>query len=510
MTTTDQAGLPEAGAAAATPGPAAPAAATTAAAPAPGRRPRRELAAATVGSVVEAYDWTIYGILAPYFAEALFPGTSPTAKLIAAYLGFALGFLVRPLGSVLIGRLTDTRGRRYGLTLTVGLIAAGSLFLAVVPGYASIGLAAPLLVVGARLVQGLSVGAENPSVAAYVTETAPAGRRYFYSAVSYGGVVLGSALSFIVMNVLLGVFGESGVEEGAWRFGFVFGGLLGLTALWIRRGAAESAVFTAAAGGAAQGAALPAAGQDKAPAAKAPAAKAPAAKAPAAKASAAKASAAKAQAARAPSPWPVLRAHLGRLAVVFAITSGATTAFYFVTVDFPSYAESAGAATKEETSAALLLGMVALLAAMLGGGRAADRFGALPVLRLGFAGLALGSVPLLLAMNAGRVPVPLVTVVLLSLLGLPLAVSNVFAGQLFPPAVRAVAVGLPTAAAISLFGGTFPVLAELLRSAGHNAWLPWWPALTAAAALAASWAVREHPGPEHPGPEHPVSVTPHA
>ncbi|MFF1414849.1 MFS transporter [Streptomyces sp. NPDC058289] len=438
------------------------------------------MAAATVGSVVEAYDWTIYGILAPYFAEALFPGTSPTAKLIAAYLGFALGFLVRPLGSVLIGRLTDTRGRRYGLTLTVGLIAAGSLFLAVVPGYASIGLAAPLLVVGARLVQGLSVGAENPSVAAYVTETAPAGRRYFYSAVSYGGVVLGSALSFIVMNVLLGVFGESGVEDGAWRFGFVFGGLLGLTALWIRRGAAESAVFTAAAGKAAQGAAPPAGAGEAAEAEAAPVVKAPAVKTP--------------------SPWPVLRAHLGRLAVVFAITSGATTAFYFVTVDFPSYAESAGAATKEETSAALLLGMVALLAAMLGGGKAADRFGALPVLRLGFAGLALGSVPLLLAMTSGRVPVPVVTVVLLFLLGLPLAVSNVFAGQLFPPAVRAVAVGLPTAAAISLFGGTFPMLAELLRSAGHNAWLPWWPALTAAAALAASWGVSEHP----------VSVTPHA
>ncbi|MFD6886113.1 MFS transporter [Streptomyces sp. NPDC059957] len=451
-------------------------AATTA--PAPARRPRRELAAATVGSVVEAYDWTIYGILAPYFAEALFPGTSPTAKLIAAYLGFALGFLVRPLGSVLIGRLTDTRGRRYGLTLTVGLIAAGSLFLAVIPGYAAIGLAAPLLVVGARLVQGLSVGAENPSVAAYVTETAPAGRRYFYSAVSYGGVVLGSALSFIVMTVLLGVFGESGVEDGAWRYGFAFGGLLGLTALWIRRGAAESGVFTAAAGKPADRATGEPAGK------------------------AAREAAAKA---KAPSPWPVLRAHLGRLAVVFAITSGATTTFYFVTVDFPSYAESAGAATKEETSAALLLGMVALLAAMLGGGKAADRFGALPVLRLGFAGLALGTVPLLLAMTSGQAPVPVVTVVLLFLLGLPLAVSNVFAGQLFPPAVRAVAVGLPTAVAISLFGGTFPMLAELLRSAGHNAWLPWWPALTAAAALAASWAVHEHPGREHP-----VSVTPHA
>ncbi|WP_188268901.1 MULTISPECIES: MFS transporter [unclassified Streptomyces] len=444
---------PEAG----TGSPAAPEAGTGAGSPAPAedaapaRRPRRELLAASVGSVVEAYDWTIYGILAPYFAEQLFPGSSPTARLIAAYLGFALGFLVRPLGSVVIGRLTDTRGRRFGLTLTVGLIAAGSLLLAVIPGHASIGLAAPILVVAARLVQGLSVGAENPSAAAYVTETAPGRSRYFYSAVSYGGVVLGSALSFLVLAVLLGVFGETGVEDGAWRLAFVFGALLGLTALWIRRGAAESEVFAKDArerGGA--------------------------------------------------SPWPVLRASLRPLLVVFAITSGATTVFYFLTVDFPAYAADAGAATKEEASGALLLGMVALLAGMLAAGRAADRFGALKVLRIGFAGLALGSVPLLAGMVAGRVPVPLVTVVLLLLLALPLSVSNVFAGQLFPPAVRAVAVGLPGALAISLFGGTFPALAEWLRSTGHGGWVPWWPAVTCAVALLASWGVREHPLPDTP------------
>ncbi|MEW1902945.1 MFS transporter [Streptomyces sp. NPDC086147] len=446
---------PATAAAAPGPGPGAPAPATPAGkAPAPARKPRRELLAASVGSVVEAYDWTIYGVLAPYFAEQLFPGSSPTARLIAAYLGFALGFLVRPLGSVVIGRLTDTRGRRFGLTLTVGLIAAGSLLLAVIPGHASIGIAAPLLVVAARLVQGLSVGAENPSAAAYVTETAPGRSRYFYSAISYGGVVLGSALSFIVLSVLLGVFGEAGVEDGAWRLAFVFGALLGLTALWIRRGAAESEVFTEDARERERG--------------------------------------------RGASPWPVLRAHLGPLSVVFAITSGATTVFYFLTVDFPAYAAAAGAATKEEASGALLLGMVALLGGMLAAGKAADRFGALPVLRTGFAGLALGSVPLLAGMVAGRVPVPVVTVVLLFLLALPLAVSNVFAGQLFPPAVRAVAVGLPAALAISLFGGTFPALAEWLRSAGHGGWVPWWPAITCAAALLASWGVREHPLPDTP------------
>ncbi|GGW60010.1 MFS transporter [Streptomyces caelestis] len=420
----------------------------------PKRKPRRELLAASVGSVVEAYDWTIYGVLAPYFAEQLFPGSSPTARLIAAYLGFALGFLVRPLGSVIIGRLTDTRGRRFGLTLTVGLIAAGSLVLAIVPGHAAIGIGAPLIVVAARLVQGLSVGAENPTAAAYVTETAPDRHRYFYSAVSYGGVVLGSALSFIVLSVLLGVFGEAGVEDGAWRLAFVFGALLGLTALWIRRGAAESEVFAEDArerGGV--------------------------------------------------SPWPVLRSHLRQLAVVFGIASGATTVFYFLTVDFPAYAQDAGAASKEEASGALLLGMAALLTGMLGAGRVADRIGALPVLRIGFAGLAFGSVPLLAGMVAGRVPVQLVTVVLLFLLGMPLAVSNVFVGRLFPPAVRAVAVGLPTALAISLFGGTFPALAELLRSADHGDWVPWWPAITCAAALLASWGVREHPLPANPIPE---------
>lgn len=408
--------------------------------------PRRGLVAATIGSVTESYDWTIYGILAPYFADQLFPGSSPAARLIAAYLGFTLGFLVRPLGSVLIGRLTDTRGRRHGLVLTVTMIAAGSLLLAVVPGYEHIGIAAPLLVVVARLVQGLSVGAENPSVIAYITETAPRERRYFYSAVSYSGVVVGSMLSFLVLSVLLGLFGESGVVNGGWRIAFVIGALLGLTAMWIRRETAESAVF----------AETVRAGKE-----------------------------------RRPDPWRVMRRHVRQLALVFAITSGATTVFYFTTVDFPSYAEAAAGVSRAESSVALLAGLVALLAGMLGAGRLADRTGPLIVLRAGFAGLVLLTVPLLAAMSRGVMPVHLVSAVLLFLLGLPIAVSNVFAGLLFPPLVRATAVGLPMAAAISLFGGTFPALAELLRSTDHNAWVPWWPTITAGVALLATWRVRD-------------------
>ncbi|WBB96671.1 MULTISPECIES: MFS transporter [unclassified Solwaraspora] len=413
----------------------------------PARWPRRELAAATVGSVVESYDWTVYGVLAPYFAEQLFPGSSPTTRLIAAYLGFALGFLVRPLGSIVIGWFADTRGRRFGLTLSVTLVAVGSAVIAVAPTYAQVGVAATLLVVLARLVQGLSVGGENPSAAAYVTETAPGRRRFLFSAVSYGGIVIGSALSLAVLAVLLRLYGSDGVTAGAWRIAFALGALLGLIALWIRLGVAETGVFVAATADAAAGAR--------------------------------------------PGRLRLLRAHRREIAVVFLVTAGATVVFYFCTVYLPVYADEAAGVPREQTATALLIGMVGLLGAMVVAGALADRYGGLPVLRIGFAGLGLLSVPLLAGLVTGQVPVLVVALVLLALLGLPLAVNNVFVGELFPPAIRTLAIGLPAAAAISLFGGTFPMLAELLRDNGRVGWVPWLVALMATGALLASWGVRE-------------------
>ncbi|MEV8515105.1 MFS transporter [Dactylosporangium sp. NPDC051484] len=418
-------------------------------------RARRALGASTIGSIVEAYDWTIYGALAPYFSDQLFPGSSPAARLLAAYLGFALGFLVRPVGSIVIGRLADTRGRRFGLVLSITLAATASLAIAVVPGYSSVGISAPLWIVAARLVQGLSVGAENPSAAAYVTETAPAARRYLYSAVSYGGVVIGSALSLAVVSALLAIAGESGLRAGGWRIGFLAGALLGLVGLWIRTGVTESRVFTD------EVAARPR-----------------------------------------PRPTRILRDHVRAMAVILAVTAAATTVFYFCTVHLPVYASDVAGIPKVTTSSALLVGMVALLVAMLAAGMLADRFSAMWVLRIGFGALALLSVPLLRGMAAGAVPVLVVVVVLLVALALPLAVSNVFAGLLFAPAVRVVAAGLPAALAISVFGGGFPAFAELLRTHGRTSWIPWWIAGIALVALLASWGVpRSAQSSESPLPE---------
>ncbi|WP_434739624.1 MFS transporter [Micromonospora sp. SH-82] len=426
-----------------------------------GRRPRRELVAASVGSLVESYDWTVYGVLAPYFADQLFPGTSPTARLVAAYLGFALGFLVRPLGSVVIGWVADTRGRRTALVLSVGMVAAGSALIAVVPTHAQIGIAATLLVVLARLVQGLSVGGEHPSAAAYVTETAPPSRRFRYSAVSYGGIVLGSALSLLVLALLLGRYGEDGVRDGAWRIAFAVGAVLGLVALWIRTGVDESPVFQARAAAPGTSVGIPA----------------------------------------------LLRANLRPMGVVFLVTSGATVTFYFCTVYLPVYADDVARTPRVETANALLVGMAVLLTAMLAAGWLADRVGPLRVLRAGFAGLAVVAVPALAGLAGGRLPVVVVAVLLLGLLGLPLAVNNVFAGELFPPAVRTLGVGLPAAAAISLFGGTFPMVAELLRDTGRVGWVPWLVAVMSAGALLASWGVRERRPPDTGTATRPESLT---
>lgn len=151
----------------------------------PGGRRRRELLAATVGSVVESFDWNVYAVLAPFFAAQLFPG-GPTGALLVAYAGFAVGFVARPVGSALIGRLADTRGRRFGLTVSMTVIAAASLVIALVPARGQIGIWAAVLVVLARLVQGLAYGGETPTVAAYVTETAPRRRRFLYSAIGGG------------------------------------------------------------------------------------------------------------------------------------------------------------------------------------------------------------------------------------------------------------------------------------------------------------------------------------
>ncbi|WP_078910903.1 MFS transporter [Streptomyces sp. NRRL WC-3742] len=382
---------------------------------------RRELAAATVGSVVESFDWNIYAVLATYFAADLFGhGKSGLSGILAAYATFAVGFVARPIGSYLIGRLSDTRGRRFALSLGMAVIAAASLGLAALPGRATIGVWAAVLAVVARLVQGLAFGGEAPSVAAYVTETAPPRHRFAFSAVSYGGVIIGSLLSFGVLTLLIHTVGKSGLENGGWRWGFVVAALLGLAAVWVRRTAPESEEFHRAR--AEHGAERP--------------------------------------------PFlRMLRTHRWAALTVFLNTLGGTVGYYFALVYLPQYAAAYGVIGKEAAASFMTVVLAVVLVTMVLTGAAADRFGLLTVARIGYAlPIPLVSV-LLYGLRGGWLPFQLVAVVLGMLVATVLGTLNVFTGLLFPTEVRAVGLGVVNAATIAAFGGTFPLLAEWL---GHH------------------------------------------
>ena len=164
-----------------------------------GRR-LRNIVGGSAGNLVEWFDWYVYAAFSVYFAAAFFPEGDATAQLLNTAAIFAIGFLVRPIGGWLFGRYADRRGRKAALTLSVLLMSVGSLIIAVTPGYASIGIAAPALLLVARLLQGFSVGGEYGTSATYMSEIAPAQQRGFYSGVLYVTLILGQLLALTVLR----------------------------------------------------------------------------------------------------------------------------------------------------------------------------------------------------------------------------------------------------------------------------------------------------------------------
>jgi MHS family alpha-ketoglutarate permease-like MFS transporter len=271
------------------------------------------------------------------------------------------------------------------------------------------------------VVQGLAFGGEAPSVAAYVTETAPPRHRFAFSSVSYGGIILGSLLSFGVLTLLIHTIGKSGLEHGGWRWGFMVAALLGLGAVWVRRAAPESAEFHRAR--------------------------------------------ARAEVDGRPPFLRMLGEHRWAVLTVFLNTLGGTVGYYFALVYLPQYAAAYHVIDKEQAASFMTVVLGVVLVTMLLTGAAADRFGLLPVARIGF-GLPIPLVGILLAgLRAGWLPFQVVAVLLGMLVATVLGTLNVFTGLLFPTEVRAVGLGVVNAATIAAFGGTFPLLAEWL---GHH------------------------------------------
>ena len=200
------------------------------------------IAGGSAGNVIEWFDFLAYAIFSIYFSKAFFPGGNMTVQLLNTAAIAAVGYVVRPLGSWLIGVLADRKGRRLALSLSVAMMSVGSMIIACTPTYATIGVAAPVVLVVARLLQGFSMGGEAGTSATYLSEMAPPGRRGFFVGFVQVTVVMGQLLALGLLLVLQFVFlTPAQLDAWGWRIPFAIGGALSLFALFLRRGIAETA-----------------------------------------------------------------------------------------------------------------------------------------------------------------------------------------------------------------------------------------------------------------------------
>lgn len=200
-------------------------------------------AAAVAGSVLEWYDFAVFGYLAATMGKVFFPSKDEITNLLTGFAAFGVAFLVRPLGALVIGRLGDVKGRKFALMLTFTLMAVASVAIGLIPGYNSIGVWSPVLLVLLRVIQGFSAGAEWGGATAFITEWAPQNRRGLYAGYSQAGVIGGLLVGSAVVSVLTTVLSAEDFDTWGWRIAFLFGGLLFPVGLYIRSRIEETPAF---------------------------------------------------------------------------------------------------------------------------------------------------------------------------------------------------------------------------------------------------------------------------
>ncbi|MFM0336091.1 MFS transporter [Paraburkholderia fungorum] len=204
---------------------------------------KRVIFASSLGTVFEWYDFYLAGWLAVFISKSFFSGVNPTASFIVTLLGFAAGFAIRPFGAIVFGRLGDMVGRKYTFLATIVIMGLSTFVVGLLPGYASIGIASPVIFIGMRMLQGLAIGGEYGGAATYVAEHAPAGRRGFYTAWIQTTATLGLFLSLLVTVGVRTLMGEDAFGVWGWRVPFIGSIILLGVSVWIRLQLHESPVF---------------------------------------------------------------------------------------------------------------------------------------------------------------------------------------------------------------------------------------------------------------------------
>ncbi|OLT47049.1 MFS transporter [Saccharomonospora sp. CUA-673] len=401
----------------------------------PHRLPVRRLVAASAGNALEWFDWTIYATFSIYFASAFFPGELATINTFATY---ALAFFFRPLGGLLIGRFADVRGRRPAMIFTIVLMAGGSIVIGVLPTFDQVGWLAPIMLLLARIAQGMSLGGEVSNASAYLGEIAPADRRGRYSSFFYistgTAVLLASLLGFTLARVM----SDEALYDWGWRLPFILGGVLGIVALWLRTNLAETEQF-----------------EDN-----------------------------KSTARRVRRPLlTTLSRHPKAVGYLVGFTMLSTLCYYTFFSALTPFAVNTRGADDVDVFLALSLATALFVLLQYPMGALADRYGRRPQLLAWSAATAILIVPLSSLVRPGFWGLLVVFGVGLTLYTAMTSIAPAIMSELFPTSVRALGIGAWYNLTVAVFGGTAPLVITALSDAGMAVAFFWYVAAAAAVAF---------------------------
>jgi MFS transporter, MHS family, dicarboxylic acid transporter PcaT len=396
----------------------------------PADRRRRIIAivAASSGNLVEWFDFYVYAFSALYFAAAFFPKGDSTSQLLNTAAVYGAGFLMRPVGGWLFGRLADRVGRKRSMVVSVSLMCVGSLGIACLPTYATAGALAPALLLVARLVQGLSVGGEYGTTATYMSEAALHGRRGFYSSFQYVTLIGGQVLAVLVLLLLQSVLSDAELRAWGWRIPFVVGAVAAVVALLLRRTLLETQTDEAR--------------RDP----------------------------------RAGGLLHLLREHPRAFGSVVFYTAGGSLFFYTFTTYMQKYLVNTVGLTIRTATWVMVAVLSAYMLMQPAFGALSDRIGRRrQMMWFGVLGTIV-VVPVLTALRATHDPLlaGLLVGAALAVLSLYTSISGIVKAEMFPAEIRALGVGFAYALGNALFGGTAEYLALALKSSGHEPVYGWY------------------------------------
>lgn len=383
------------------------------------RSSKRAVIAASTGNALEWYDFTVYALFAVYIGQNFFQNENPTVQLMASFLAFGLGYIARPLGALILGSYGDRKGRKAALTLTIALMAVGTLLIAIAPPYAAIGIGAPLLIVCGRVLQGFSAGGEVGGATAFLIEHAPPEKRGLYASWLQASMGISNVLGALVATVVTTAFTTQQINEWAWRIPFILGLAIAPVGLWMRRALDETPHFKEEVLRA----------QQSGHAEKTPLLK-------------------------------VLRECPRQLLTGLGLSVLWAAGPYALIIYLPIYVQKTMDFQSSEAFTAALIGNFFLIGGCVLSGTLSDRFGRRNVLRAGALLLLVGAYPLLAWLQANHTPVALIMVqsAMCAMVALFVGTAPAALSEIFPTAVRSSGMSLSYNAAVTVLGGFAPAL----------------------------------------------------